>query len=136
MKVRLAIVALAFLALPALAASPQKPGKWQMKMEMDIPGMPFKMPPIVTTVCLSEEDVNNPEKSLPKDSKSDCKVGDYKIDGNKVTWTIDCPKQKTKGEGEITYTDDSYAGTMTMHVEDQEMKAKYSGKFLGACDKK
>ncbi|HET7437402.1 MAG TPA: DUF3617 family protein [Thermoanaerobaculia bacterium] len=135
MKIRFAVFAVALLALPAMAASPQKPGKWQVKMEMEMPGMPFKMPPVTTTICVTEEDLANPDKAVPKDPKSDCKVGDYKVDGNKVTWTVECPKQKVTGEGEITYDNETYSGTMKMHMGEQEMSTKYSGKYLGACTK-
>lgn len=129
-----AIAILIVAALPALGAgSPQKPGKWQVKMEMEVPGVPVKMPPVVTDVCLSQEDIDNPQKSVPVDPQSDCKVGDYKIDGKVVSWTVDCPKQNMKGSGSITFTDTTYAGTMNMSVGDQQMKAKYSGKWLGEC---
>lgn len=124
------------VVIPAMAADhPQKAGKWQIKMEMEIPGMPVKMPPITHTVCVTEEDLEDPQKSVPTDPKAQCKVGDYKIDGNTVSWTVDCPKQQTKGEGEITFTDESYTGWMKMLVGEQEMKTKYSGKWLGACEK-
>ena len=123
--------------LPARAADhPQKPGKWQIKMEMEVPGMPFKMPPIKTEVCVTEEDLKDPQKSVPSDAKSKCKVGDYKITGNTVSWTIDCPEQDTKGKGEITYAGDSYTGWMEMKVGEQDMKTKYSAKWLGECSKK
>ncbi|MDQ3282200.1 MAG: DUF3617 domain-containing protein [Acidobacteriota bacterium] len=122
--------------VPASAAtSPQKPGKWQIKMQMDMPGMPFKMPPVTTEVCLTEEDLNNPEKAVPSDPKAKCTISDYKVDGNKVTWSMDCPKQDTKGTGEITYDGDSYDGSMKMTVGEQVMTTKYSGKWLGACKK-
>ena len=117
------------------AASPQKAGKWQSTMQMEMPGMPVKMPPVTVTVCLTEEDVKDPQKSIPKDPKSDCKIGDYKVDGSTVTWTMECPKQNLKGRGTITYDDDTYTGQMQMSVGEQEMKMKYSGKYLGACDK-
>ena len=130
-----AIVAVA-IVLPAVGEeSPQKPGKWQIKMEMEIPGMPVKMPPITMNVCVTEEDLKDPQKSVPNDPKSDCKVADYKVDGKKVSWSVDCPKQQTKGSGEITYTDTSYSGWMNMKIGEQEMKTKYSGKWLGECTK-
>ena len=133
---KLALCAVALLAFAGTAvAGPQKAGKWQVKMQMEMPGMPVKMPPITHTVCLTEEDVNNPQKAVPSDPKSDCKVGDYKVDGNKVTWTMECPKQKMKGSGEIVYTDDSYTGGMQMTMGEQEMSMKYEGKLLGACQK-
>jgi hypothetical protein len=121
---------------PAQAADhPQKPGRWQVKFEMEMPGMPFKMPPVTTEVCVTEEDLKDPKKAVPTDKKSDCTISDYKIDGNKVSWSMDCPKQQTKGTGEITYTADSYTGAMKMTVGEQEMKTKYSGKLLGPCKK-
>lgn len=137
-KTALYVVAVLLIAGSALAAEhPQKPGEWQVSMQMEVPGMPFKMPPVSFTICLTEEDLKDPQKAAPGDPKNkDCKVADYKIDGNTVSWTIDCPKQKTKGEGEITYTDTSYTGTMKMQVQDQEMTAKYSGKWKGECTKK
>jgi hypothetical protein len=132
----LVLVVLCFAAFAAAAEpSPQKPGKWQIKMQMEIPGMPVKMPPINFEVCLTEEDLADPQKAVPNDPKSDCKVGDYDIDGNTVSWTVDCPKSKMKGEGEITFDDSSYTGVMNMTMGEQQMKTNYSGKWLGACTK-
>ena len=130
-----AVFALVAVAPAGAAENPQKPGKWKVTMQMEIPGMPIKMPPVNMEVCLTEEDLKDPQKSLPKDPKSDCKIGDHKLDGNTVSWTIECPKQNMKGSGEITYTDDSYTGGMDMTVGEQQMKTRYSGKWLGACTK-
>jgi uncharacterized protein DUF3617 len=138
---RNAIVLIGVVCCAAAAAaqtpkSPQKPGKWQMKMEMEMPGMPMKMPPITTEVCITEADLADPQKAVPQsDPKSQCKVGEYKIKDNTVSWTIDCPKQKTTGSGEITYSGDSFTGSMTMKMDDREMKTKYSGKWLSTCTK-
>ena len=130
-----AIVVFVAVAPVGAAENPQKPGKWKVSMQMEIPGMPIKMPPVNFEVCLTEEDLKDPKKAVPNDPKSDCKVGDYKVDGKTVSWTVDCPKQNMKGTGEITYTDDSYTGGMNMTVGEQQMKTKYSGKWLGACTK-
>jgi len=129
------LVALSLVVPASAADSPQKPGKWQIKMEMEIPGMPVKMPPITTEICLTEEDLKDPQKAVPNDPKAKCTIGDYKVDGKTVSWTMDCPKQNMKGSGEITYTDNSYTGSMKMTVGEQEMKTKYSGKWLGECSK-
>ncbi len=125
------------LALPTFAASPAKPGKWQVTMEMDIPGMPMKMPPISFTHCLTKEQAENPENAVPKSQKDkDCKVSDLKVDGNTVSYKMECPKSQVSGTGTVTYTDDSYKGVMEMKMGEQEMKTKYSGKRLGDCDEK
>lgn len=130
------LAAIAVVAPAQGADHPQKPGNWQIKLQMEIPGMPFKIPPVTTEVCVTEEDLQNPEKAVPNDPKQKCTVGDYKVDGNTVTWSVDCPKDKTKGNGKITFTEDTYDGWMKMTVGEQEMTTKYSGKFLGACKKK
>ncbi len=128
---------LAFSAVSASAEHPQKPGKWQNKIEMEIPGMPIKMPPVTVEVCVTEEDLKNPQKAVPTaDPKSKCTIGDYKVDGNSVSWSVDCPEQQMKGTGKITYTDASYSGSMDMTVGEQAMKTKYSGKWIGECTKK
>lgn len=134
----LAVAVLFMLPARAAEAHPGKPGRWQIKMEMEIPGMPVKMPPITHEICLTEEDMQNPDKAVPGNDpkkKTDCKVNDYKVDGNTVSWTIECPKQETKGVGQVTYDGDSYSGWLKMTVRDQEMKTKYSGKWLGTCEK-
>lgn len=131
-----ALVAVCFMMPAGAADSPAKPGKWQITTQMEIPGMPFKMPPVKFEMCLTAEDLKDPQKSVPSDPKAKCTVSDYNVDGNTVTWTMDCPKQDMKGKGTITYTDDSYTGNMKMTVGEQEMTSKYSGKWLGECTKK
>ncbi|HEV7242596.1 MAG TPA: DUF3617 domain-containing protein [Thermoanaerobaculia bacterium] len=134
----LAALLVTAVVLPAAAADtphPQKPGKWQIKTQMEMPGMPVKIPPVSFEVCVTEEDLKDPKKAVPSDPKSKCDVSDYKIDGNTVTWTINCPKQDTKGTGVITFTENSYTGKMDMTVGEQEMQMKYSGKWLGECTK-
>ena len=135
-----AAVAALVIVVPAGADDhPGKPGKWSISTQMDIPGMPFKMPPVKFEICLTDDDLKDPQKAVPSDQKkSSCKVGDYKVDGNTVTWTMDCPKEKMTAVGEVTYSDDheSYTGSMKMKTGEQEMTSKYTAKWLGACTKK
>ena len=58
------------------------------------------------------------------------------VDGNTVSWKVECEKQKMSGTGTATYTDDSYTARAEMDVQGQTMKMKYSGKRLGDCDEK
>lgn len=129
------------IALPLLAEkSPVKPGKWEMTMQMDMPNMPFKMPPIKVTQCISKEDAENPENSVPKGDakkKSDCKVKDMKVTGKTITYSVICEKQKTEMDAEMTYDEDTFTGVMKMKMDGQEpITTKYSGKRLGECDAK
>ena len=129
------VLAILAIAIPAVAAHPQKPGKWQIKMQMEMPGMPYKMPPVTFEVCLTEEDLQDPNKAVPSDPKNPCKISDYEVDGNKVTYTMECPKQKMKGNGEMTFEGDSFTSVVNMKMEDHEMTAKYTGTWKGECTK-
>jgi Protein of unknown function (DUF3617) len=133
--VMVALLALAVAGPAAAFQSPQKPGQWRITVEVDIPGMPVKMPPHTFNVCVTEDDLKDPQRSVPKDPKSQCTMSDFKIDGNTVSWTVDCPKQNTKGEGKITFSEESYTGWMKMQMGEQEMTSKYSGKWVGECKK-
>ena len=98
MKLRnLALFALVCaLVVPAYAAGIGKAGKWQMTMEMDMPGMPMKMPPVSVTHCVTKEQAENPEAAIPKNNRdSDCKYSDVKVDGSTVSWKVECAKSKT-----------------------------------------
>jgi hypothetical protein len=140
MKVRnfaLFVLACALVA-PAYAAGPVKPGKWETTMEMDMPGMPMKMPPRTFTHCITKEQAENPENAVPRsDRQQDCKISDLKVEGSTVSWKMTCEKSQATGAGSITYSADSYTGHMDMKMAgDREMHMKYSGKYLGACDEK
>ncbi len=140
MKLRnLALFALVCaLVVPAYAAPIGKAGKWQMTMEMDMPGMPVKMPPVTFTHCVTKEQAENPEAAIPKNNRdSDCKYTDVKVDGGTVSWKVECAKSKMTGTGQVTYNGDSYTGKADMKMAgDREVHAKYAGKYLGACDEK
>ncbi|MCU1227562.1 MAG: hypothetical protein JWO97_446 [Acidobacteria bacterium] len=122
------------LPLAANAAGPMKAGKWKVTTQMEMPGMPVKMPPMTIETCVTKEQAENPEKSVP-DAGKDCKINDYKVDGNTVTWSVSCPKQSITGTGSITYAGDSYTGSMDMKMGEQSMTAKYTAKRTGDCDK-
>lgn len=132
----MAMCALAISATLFAAETPGKPGKWEQTIQTEIEGMPMKMPPVKTTVCITDEDMKNAEKSLPQ-AQADCKMIDYEVDGNTVTWKVKCTgEQPATGEGKVTYTDDAYTGTMKMEMEEMKMTMKMSGKWLGSCTKK
>ncbi|MGA7615134.1 MAG: DUF3617 family protein [Thermoanaerobaculia bacterium] len=134
----LAVSALVLLPLSASAADHpnMKPGKWEVTTKMEMEGMPMAMPPVTVTHCYKQEDIENPEKSLPKGSnQGDCKMLDYKLDGNKVTWKVECTgKQKVTGSGEVVYSGDSYEGTMNMEMEQHKMKMNFKAHRLGDCE--
>ena len=137
-KLSLAAAALTLWALPTFAASPQKPGNWQVSMEMDAPDMPMKMPPMTFSHCVTQEDVDNPDRAVPKGKQnSNCKVSDFKTEGKTISWTVKCEgKDPVTGNGEITFDGDSYTGWSKMHMQGQDMTMKWTGKRLGDCPAK
>lgn len=119
---------------PATAAVNMNEGQWEITTVVDAPGMPeaAKQPHSVTT-CLKKTDY------IPRSpQQSDCKILDQKIDGNTVSWEIQC-KQAT-GKGTVTYAGDSFSGLMetTMKEGAREMtvKMKMDGKRIGDCPQK
>ncbi len=125
------------LALPTFGATLMKPGKWQVSIQMEMPNMPMKMPAMTFTHCVTKEEAENPQPPKSKQDKSDCKISDYKIDGNTVTWTVKCTgKQEMTGEGKMTFNGDSYSGETHLKADEIEMTQKMTGKLLGACDEK
>jgi hypothetical protein len=139
-------VALAVAAALAVSAVAQeggpRHGRWQVTMEMSMPGMPAGMPPFTVEQCVTREEAENPEALVPRGpggrgmAPDNCKVLDNKVTGNKVTFAMRCegadPMTMT---GENTYANNSYQGTVKMTTKGQTMTMKYTGKRLGDCTK-
>ena len=126
------------LSVSALAQSPRRDGRWEVKTEMEMPGMPMKMPAMTTTQCITKEQAEDPQRSVPqgRGAPNNCKVFDYKVTGNKVTWSMKCEgPEAMSGAGEITYGENTYDGVMKMERQGQTMMMKYTGKRLGDCVK-
>lgn len=130
-----AILCLTALPWAVSAQAPVRDGRWEITTEMDMPGMPMKMPATKTTQCITKEQAADPNQSVPKSSRGgDCKVSDYKVVGNKVTWNMACTgKEAMTGSGEITYGTDSYTGSMKMSSGGRDMTMNYTAKRLGDC---
>ena len=147
MKKLLVLFGTLAMSVSAFAAHPAKPGKWQITTEVDAPGMPVKPEPMTRTVCITKDDLEkNPEATIPKpmnrrtgEERSDCKISDYKVDANTVSWNLNCKGERNEinGTGKITYGADSYDGAMQMKIGDRELKVTYKGKWISSeCDKK
>lgn len=134
-----AIVSALALSWTVFAQGPARDGRWEISTEMEMPGLPMKIPATKTTQCITKEQASDPNQSLPKgnqDKNSDCRVTDQKVVGNTVTWTMKCEgKNALTGHGEITYGTNVYDGWMKMTTDGGEMTMKYKGKRLGDCTK-
>jgi hypothetical protein len=132
-------VAVGFSTAPG-AQGPRRDGRWDVMVEMSMPGMPGNMPPLKTEQCVTPDQAENPESLLPPQgpaggkSDSDCKITDQDISGSKVTFSMSCTTpQEMTGTGEFLYGDDTFEGVMTMTMQGQTMSMKYKGTRLGDC---
>jgi hypothetical protein len=126
--------AIVFPAIPAGAIDLVE-GEWESTAEMVMEGMPFAMPPTITTHCITKADL------VPgKNEQTDCTVSEQQISGNTVRWKAVCKDREgtSEGSGEITYTGKTYKGTTQMRFTDRSgqstnMTVKNSGRHLGPC---
>ena len=137
MKLRTLALGICVLTLAATtfaddASSTMKPGNWSITVQMDMPGM--AMPPVTVTRCITKEEAEHPQPPADK-SAGDCKISDYKLEGNTLTWTMKCDKQDVTGEGKITFSPESYTGEGHMKASGVDVAQKFTGKYLGACEK-
>lgn len=125
----------ALAPLSALASDPgaMRPGQYEYTMKMEIPGMPFQMPPTVTKHCVTPEEVKK-DQSYQSQSK-DCKTENFKQMGSKVSYDFTCTgKTPSTGHYDLTVGPTGFEGTGTTDMGDgQQMKQKWSAKRLGDC---
>jgi hypothetical protein len=125
---------------PAAAQAPQnpmQPGRWEITMQMSMPGMPMEMPAQKVTQCVTKKQLEDPNGAVPgaPGGTNPCKVTNHKVDGHKVTWNMTCSEpQAMTGSGEIIVNGDTYTGTMKMTSDQGQMTMKYNAKRLGDCE--
>jgi len=111
-------------------AGEKKGSEWELKTTMEMPGMPFAMPPTVIRQCLED-------KAVPYQGKKDekCEVKSQSVSGNTVTWDVVCDSKDGKMEmtGESSYTGDTMETKMKMKSKHGDMSMHMTGKKLGAC---
>lgn len=110
-------------------------GRWEITTKMEMKNIPFAIPPMTYTTCLTKEGlVPTQEENSGADN---CKMTHHKIKGNTVSWTIVCNEDggKTTSVGSITYAGDSFKGEMTVQPSDAPpMVQKMTGRRIGNCN--
>ena len=129
-----ALAAAFLLAMPALAGgtvTTQAPrgDLWETTSQMSMEGMPMKMPARTNKVC------SPTEWREPPSGQKNCRSSNMKVDGNKVTWDVECTDPVMKGTGEILRDgSDAYSGTIKFTSDRGNMTIKLTGKKVGPCD--
>ena len=134
---RLMIAAGLLFALPAHAAPDIAEGEWEFTSEMNMPGMPMKMPPQVFRSCMNQNDpVPRGANRGPGDQS--CKTTHQFVSANTATWTVRCEHggsvSETKGKG--TYSGSTMEATQTTAMQGQTMTMKMTGRRVGPCKSK
>ncbi|HEY6281961.1 MAG TPA: DUF3617 family protein [Burkholderiales bacterium] len=134
------------LPILALASSPvaadvptMQEGMWEITTKVDVSGLPEGVPEHTVQQCLTEKDFEEGKMHQSENQNYKCAVKDYKVVGNKASWSIDCSGDNpTTGSGSVTYSGTSFAGVSKMKMgkqgEEMEMTQTFSGKRIGACN--
>ena len=118
----------------AASAIDMKEGLWEITTKMEMPGMPMAMPPVIHKQCLKKE------AFIPQSGQADqgCGFKNLKIQGNTVTYEIDCDTEdgKMTGHGKVTYSGTIMEGEMEMLMsqENMRMKSIIRGRYIGECN--
>ena len=131
------VAAIAALLLPfaAAAADGMKPGMYAYTVKMEMPGMPFALPPQNFQHCLTQADVDKGKQYDNQSERgSDCEVKNLKQSAGKATFDLAC-KDGTTGKAEYTFTGDGMTGKTVMTREGTPMTMAMSAKRSGDCSK-
>ncbi len=109
-----------------------KDGLWEITSTTEMPGVPFQIPPMTFTQCITQQDMV-PHNEQPG---NECTMTDNRINGNTVAWSIVCKGEggSSRGDGKITYHGDSFEGEMQMSMDEgMQMINHMQGRRIGAC---
>ena len=134
----------------AVAAGPfdqfkgkMKPGQYEVKMDMEIPGLPAGMGKQSMTMqnCVTEQDIETGTVGK-KDEKSpdNCEVKNFKMSGNTASYTMECKgDMQMTSDNTITFRDNGYTMTskaaMKQGGQVMNMSQKMDGRYIGPCKK-
>lgn len=132
------LAALAAFATPALADGiPVEPGLWKITTTMNMPMMPE--PQAMSIEQCYEDAILDMDDMAAEDANHDCSFDMKQLDGDTMSWSVDCPVEGGTMHAEWQATSSGGAvdgeGTMTMDVMGQKMDMTMSwhGERVGAC---
>ena len=110
-------------------------GRWEIITQMNMEDVPFSMPAMTYTTCLTEEDMIPTQNSEVEENN--CKIISQKIHDNTVEWTVLCDSEQgeSTSTGTITYHGDSFKGVMHLQIPEMgDIEQNMTGKRIGSCD--
>jgi hypothetical protein len=126
-----AVLAMFGFTSVALSDINMQEGLWEMTVTTRMEGMPYPMPPMKYTDCLTRKDMN-PQK---QEKGQECRQTASKISGNTYSWTMECASAEgtTRSSGAITYRGTNFSGTITTTTQGMTLKQDIAGRRIGAC---
>jgi uncharacterized protein DUF3617 len=141
---------LAAASTAAFAAGPfdsfkgkMKEGLYEVRMEMEMPGMPQGMGKQQMTMqnCVTAKDIESGSVGKGKDQMQDrCEIKNFKMSGNTASYTTVCKGETAMTvDTTITFAGDNYRMDMKMAMNHggqvMNMTQKMDGRYLGPCKK-
>ena len=126
------IIVLFFISENAIAQPELKEGLWEIITTIEEPGMPKEMMKQTFKNCLTKKDY------IPyKEEDKNCKVTNYNVKGNTVTWTTKCKDEEgiSIGTGKVTYKGDTFEGSIKYQDPEGEITMTMKGRWIGKCPK-
>ncbi|MBI3716283.1 MAG: DUF3617 family protein [Betaproteobacteria bacterium] len=133
------------MAQSALAASPMKPGLWEVTAVVEKPAVLQKIN-TTSRYCYTADDVKNSQKLIPLQHEvgMKCEIKEYKLAGETATWKESCADKTSSlsGTGSMTMKADTYTYAAALEQKSLDPKAadkpykvteKLSGKHIGDC---
>ncbi|KFN49155.1 DUF3617 domain-containing protein [Arenimonas composti] len=110
---------------------------YRVTTRMEMVGMPFQMPPQTSEICGPKEPAG--ERMIPQSDDGDCAVTDFRVNGNKSTFTMTCRGDNPMtGTGEFESLADGYRGSMhmrgTVEGEPIDMRTSFEGRRIRDCN--
>ena len=110
-------------------------GKWEVIAQMEIPGIPVKVPPTKHTQCITEKDL------VPKQmqQRDNCTFFDMHVSASTVNWSMECqtPAGQMKGKGKAVYKKTTFNGSFQMEMPGPQgsmrMTTRMNGRYIGPC---
>ena len=132
---KIILSAIMLLAVVSIAYGETGPdiqeGLWEITVDIEIAGMPMKMPASTYTQCIRKDN------AVPRSAQPDgaCTPKDVHVKGNTVSWTVSCdnPGGKMTGKGIIIYHKDKMDGHMNMEGQGMNMTTHFKGHRIGSC---
>lgn len=113
-----------------------KPGQYQYNIKTEVPGLPFPMPPVSFSQCVTQKDIDDGKayQKGEKGDRGDCKMENLKQTRTSASYDVVCSgKNAMTGHYDLTFSDTGFAGKGTMNMGGQVMNTQMSATRTGDC---